>query len=110
MNRDQMLSILGTMSDDNLMLAMQATGIQADCGSYRDGWGMGGGGMEGGDGDEPLVSWNNTEVKVPPPNKPKFFDKNQTIEVPKAKPQHLMPDMGGMGDDGGVADFAAAAG
>lgn len=108
MNREMMLSILGTMSDDNLMQALQATGIPCDEGSYSDGWGANGAGEEGGD-DEPLVSWNNTEVKVPPSNKPKFFE-NKTIEVPKARPQYLMPDSGGMGDDGGVADFAAAAG
>lgn len=104
MNRSQMLSILNTMSDDSLMRAMSATGIDAGAG---DGGGMGGG--DGRDEDDQIVSWNNTDVKVPNSARPKIFDKGQFEEaqhqamkpqrgqVPYLQPEGMGPDVGQFG-------------
>lgn len=105
MPRQQALSILGTMSDDNLMQALSAVGIDCYSGGGREGYRQG---FDGSDSeDQELVSWNNTDVKVPPSNRPQFYDKNQTIDVPKAQPAYLRPDEG-MEDE--ISPYAAAMG
>jgi hypothetical protein len=67
MNRGQMLSILNAMSDDKLVQAMSAAGI--DCGDC--------GGMEMGDESAAgIESWNARDVSVPAVVKPPLVDKS----------------------------------
>lgn len=107
MNRQQMLSIIGTMSDDNLMRALSATGVECCDEMGMDGdYGSGLGAED--DGGE-LVSWNNTDVKVPKTKRPPLFDKNQTLDIPKPQVQYLSPDMGGGEMDPTMAGLAANA-
>jgi hypothetical protein len=106
------------ISVDALLQALSAAGMDLSGGGAG---GMGGGGCMGSYSgqmgmddpaeDDELVSWNNTDVKVPPPNRPKFFDKAQTEERParqamqRPRVPYLQPQME---EDPDMAPFAAA--
>lgn len=67
MNRGQMLSILQAMSDEKLVQAMSAAGV--DCGDC--------GGMQMGDEiAEGIEPWNARDVSVPEVVKPPLVDKS----------------------------------
>lgn len=72
MNRQQMLAILNSMSDDKLMEAMSATGIPMD--EDRAELGM--------EDPNTLEGWNARDVSMPDPQKPVFFDKSKFQKPP----------------------------
>lgn len=74
MDRQQMLSILNTMSEDNLAEALSAVGVECD----YDGMDLGEESAEG------LESWNARDVSLEPANKPEFLDKSKFVK--KAEP------------------------
>ena len=93
MNRQQMLSILNAASDENLMQAMSAIGVDAG-----DGQDMGMGGM---DDSAPLESWNARQVTLNDPQKPTFLDKSKFAPQPQqaqARPEYYnqMQDIDGV--------------
>lgn len=72
MSRQQMLSILNTMSDDNLAQAMSAVGVEC----CPEGYELGEEQVDG------LEGWNAKEVSIEPPNKPKFLDSAKFVKQP----------------------------
>lgn len=92
MSRGQMLSILNTMSDENLAQAMSAVGVEA---GQDDGLELGDESAEG------LEGWNAKEVSIEPPNKPKFLDSAKFVKQPlqvirrPGAQEYLEPDDGG---------------
>jgi hypothetical protein len=85
MDREQMLQILGTMSEDNLLKAISATGI--DCGDCMPGRSAL---SKDAAGDEALSSWNATSVVIPQSKRPSLFDKNAHYEKPASAPTRRM--------------------
>lgn len=87
MNRDQMLAILSSMSDDALMKACAANGIE--CGGA--GYDLGDQGSADG-----LESWNDTRIDMPQHKSPPLVDHSKITEMRKqmtAKPQPQIRDM-----------------
>lgn len=94
MNRQMMLSILNSMSDDKLVQAMGAAGIDMP---MDQGYDLGNEEAEG------IQSWNARDVSVPPANKPTFFDKAVIAPKPqmpgqRAYMQGMPQEMGGLDD------------
>jgi hypothetical protein len=96
-----MLSILSTMSEDNLMHALSAVGIEGGGGDDSFAW------MEEGQG---LESWNAKDVRLPPPNKPALIDPSKFVDMPQqvSPPREMYVDMGE--DMGGLDDYEATVG
>lgn len=92
MNRQQMISILSAASDDNLVQAMSAIGVDAQ---PDEGMQLGDESVDG------LESWNAREVTMGDPQKPMFLDKSK-FAPPPAQPQkrpdyyNQMEDMDGI--------------
>ena len=95
LNRQQMISILSAMSDDKLIQAMSAAGIET---GSPEGYELG---DESADGIE---SWNARDVSVPPPNKPTFFDKAVIERPAQVMGQDRAAYMKGMSQDLGGLD------
>ena len=100
MSKQQMLSILQTMDEQNLAEALSAVGVECD---YGD--------MDLGDPSvaEGLEPWNAREVAVGDPQKPEFFNKSV---ITKQQPQGPMavtrPSyMGEEESSGEMADYLA---
>jgi len=98
MNRQQMISILQTMSDDSLMQAMSAVGIDASCDD--EGYEMG-----EPDGDEGLQPWNERDVSVEDANKPELFNKAQITKQPMQE-QQMAPTREYLADGEPMDDYA----
>jgi len=87
MDRQQMLQILSVAEDDKLSQALSAIGIDCgECEGYRGAMGS----KE--PGDENLVSWNATSVRMPASKRPALFDKGAYVEIPKAAPRRMELD------------------
>lgn len=97
MNRQQMLSILNAASDENLIQAMSAIGVEAQ---PDDGMGMG----LGDESAQGLESWNAKQVTMGDPQKPAFLDKSQFAPV-QQKPQPRPEYYNAMQDMDGVQQF-----
>lgn len=103
MNRQQMLSILNTMSDDNLLQALSAVGVQG-------GSEMGGHEWMGGE-DDGLTSWGMTDVKIAPPNKPALIDANKFVDREAQQMRFPQPMYAQLGQDNaeGLEDYIIGA-
>lgn len=98
-DRQELLGILNALSDDRLVQALSAAGINIE-----------GGGSIGADLALPdpvdeLTPWNRTSVKVPMTMRPPIVDRTKTIEMPAPAPGGYM---GNAGLDN-MAPFAATA-
>lgn len=100
-DRQELLGILNALSDDRLVQALSAAGINVDCGP----------GMAQelalGDPVDELTPWNRTAVKVPMTTRPPIVDRAKTLEMPQ--PPAMPPAyLGNPGLDN-LAPFAASA-
>lgn len=101
MNRQQMVSILNTMSEENLLQALSAVGVEA-----------GSDDMDLGDEEvEGLQPWNARDISVEDSNRPQLFDKAKIIK-PIAM-EAVRPGREYLGDGeemGELADYTLHAG
>ncbi len=76
-DRQELLGILNALSDDRLVQALSAAGINIE----------GGGSMAQDmammDPVDELTPWNRTEVKVPLTTRPPIVNKGQTVDLPQ---------------------------
>lgn len=96
MDRQQMLSILSTMSEDNLAQALSAVGVEVG----MDEMDLGDPSAEG------LESWNARDVSMEDPGKPMFLDKSKFTKpaaMPMRRPDYMQGQ--GEGDMDGIAEF-----
>ncbi len=98
MNRAQMISIVNSMSDDSLMKAMSAVGIDAG----------GGEGDQFDPGDEEadgLQSWNSRDVSVEAAPRPPIVDKSKFEKMAPQPQQGMRPDYGADPDMSGITEY-----
>lgn len=80
MDRQQMLAILSSMSDDALMKACSANGIECGGGSYQSD-------MGGESPAEGLESWNDTRIDMPMSKRPPILDTGKILAAQKQAAQ-----------------------
>lgn len=97
MDRQTILAILSTASDEHLMAAMSALGIPVGGSGAAQDFMQPGAGLEG---------WDAKDVRIAPPRKPAFLDPSKFVaEQPQQEARPLYLNMGE--DTAGLDEYAA---